>query len=153
MEVVPLFVLVGPRGVIAWQLEIHGLSSTNTGGLDRSCRLLTAKEFAEIFAARQVLRGERFALHYRPGEGQSSRLGLAIPKKQAKTAVLRNAIKRQARELFRRQRAGLPAMDLILRLAQPIAHGAVSRTDKAAWRTEINGLFARLCQKTPRLGS
>lgn len=147
MAVVPSFVPVVPRGDVAWLPEPHCLSSTSTGRLDRFCRLLAAKDFSEVFAARQVLRGKRFALHYRWGEGQRSRLGLAIPKKQAKTAVLRNAIKRQVRELFRHRRLELPAMDLILRLAQPIHCGAISKTDKAGWRAEISNLFDRLCRE------
>ncbi len=68
----------------------------------RQYRLLTPRQYSEAFSARRVLRGERFALHYRRNGLPTSRLGLVIPKKQARTAVLRNAVKRQARETFRR---------------------------------------------------
>ena len=72
------------------------------------------------------------------------RLGLVIPKRQAKTAVLRNAIKRQARELFRR-RTDLPAMDAVLRLAQPVRlDRPISRTDRLGWRNEIDRLLGQL---------
>ncbi len=47
-----------------------------------------------------------------------SRLGLVIPKRLARRAVLRNTIKRQAREVFRHQSESLPALDLVLRLAR-----------------------------------
>lgn len=78
-----------------------------------------------------------------------ARLGLVIPKKQARTAVLRNAIKRQARELFRHRRSALPPLDLVLRLAQSVEcpGGVIDRQAKAAWRAEIAVLFERLCQK------
>lgn len=76
-----------------------------------------------------------------------------IPKKQARAAVLRNAIKRQARELFRLRRAGLPPFDLVLRLARPVGSAAacaaaINPQSQAAWRAEIVGLFDQLCQKT-----
>jgi ribonuclease P protein component len=113
----------------------------------RQYRLLTPGQYSEAFSARRVLRGEFFALHYRRNGLPSPRLGLVIPKKQARTAVLRNAIKRQARELFRQRRAGLPALDLVLRLAQPVGpggRGAADRRAKASWRTEIGALLDRL---------
>lgn len=64
---------------------------------------------------------------------------MVIPKKQARTAVLRNAIRRQAREAFRLKRTGLPAFDLVLRLVQP-----VTAMEKTAWRAEIETLLDRL---------
>ncbi len=69
-----------------------------------------------------------------------------IPKKQARAAVLRNAIKRQARELFRLRRKDLPSMDLVLRLARPavLPVRVIDRQIKAEWRAEIGALFARL---------
>ena len=103
-----------------------------------------------MFAARRVLRGTCFALHYRPNGLMSPRLGLVIPKKQARAAVLRNAVKRQTRELFRRQRSSLPGFDLILRLTQPLDRPkrAIDTQVKAHWRAEITALFDQLCKKT-----
>ena len=130
-----------------------GVVTTENFGFDRQLRLRVATEFSEVFAARKVLRGPCFALHYRPNDRPHARLGLVIPKKQARAAVLRNAIKRQARELFRLRRAGLPPCDLVLRLARPVGsaapvHAAIDPRSKAAWRAEIVGLFDQLCQKT-----
>ncbi len=73
------------------------------------------------------------------------RLGLVIPKKLARRAVLRNAIKRQAREAFRLRRTNLPALDLVLRLARP-----VSGMEKKRWRAEIDDLFERLVSSEKR---
>ncbi len=105
-----------------------------------------AAEFSEVFAARKVLRGARFAVHYRPNGKQFPRLGLVIPKKRARTAVLRNALKRQARELFRRRRADLPPLDLVLRLAGSLGTPALAgdRAARAAWCAEMAALFDRL---------
>jgi ribonuclease P protein component len=118
---------------------LNDTGSAEDFGYGRQQRLLKPVEYAEAFAARRVLRGKRFALHYRANGRTEPRLGLVIPKKQARRAVLRNAIKRQAREVFRKQKAALPALDLVLRLAQPA--GAI---DKPAWRAEIAALFEQL---------
>lgn len=54
-----------------------------------------------------------------------ARLGLVIPKRSIRHAVRRNAIRRWARESFRRRQHELPAVDVILRV-----HGtAVTHAD------------------------
>jgi ribonuclease P protein component len=104
--------------------------------------LVKAAEFSDVFAARRVLRGTQFALHVRASGLPTARLGLVIPKKQAATAVLRNAIKRQAREAFRLRRARRPALDLVVRLTNPVSgHDPAQRS---AWRAEIGKLLDRL---------
>ena len=105
-------------------------------------RLHTPGEYAAVFEKRRVLRGEWFHLHVGPGS-TGARLGLVIPKKNARRAVLRNLVKRIAREVFRHARAGLPAADVVLRLAKPLA-GPVDRERRQAWRVDIEGLLARL---------
>lgn len=125
-------------------------SSASVESFCRQHRLLAAKDYAEVFAARRVLRGTCFALHYRPNSLPHARLGLVIPKKQARAAVLRNAVKRQTREVFRRRRTSLPPFDLILRLTQPLDRPKRG-SDKQArenWRAEITALFDQLCLKT-----
>jgi ribonuclease P protein component len=113
---------------------------------------LAAAQYAEVFATRRALRGALFVLHYRPNALAHARLGLVIPKKQARTAVLRNAIKRQAREIFRSVGSGLPAADLVMRLNAPADRPkqpalAQDRQARARWREEISALFAQLGQK------
>jgi len=58
-------------------------------------------------------------LHYQPrvGAADDARLGLVVGKKFLKRAVDRNRCKRVLREQFRLRRAGLPAVDLVARLA------------------------------------
>ena len=111
--------------------------------------MLKPAEFSTVFSARQVVRGTHFVLHYRLNDLPVARLGLVIPKKQAHAAVLRNAIKRQARELFRHRRVGLPPLDLVLRLAQSVERpgSAIDKQARAAWRAEFAVLFERLCRK------
>jgi ribonuclease P protein component len=92
------------------------------------------------------VRGDRFDLRYRRNEGSSARLGLIIPKRLARRAVLRNVLKRLARESFRQVLADLPAMDVVLRLAKtPLPPGSSDlRTLRGAWRKEMDSLLAGL---------
>ncbi len=113
-------------------------------GFGAGLRLREAGEFAAVFAHRRVLRGALFDLHYRPNGGASARIGFVTAKKLARRAVWRNAIKRVGRDTFRLARPGLPAMDLLLRLAKPVS--ADSAEARAAWRADIGALLARLPQ-------
>ncbi|MCK9387474.1 MAG: ribonuclease P protein component [Sulfuritalea sp.] len=97
-------------------------------------------------AARRVVRGECFDLHYRwVGADNRARLGLIVPKRLARAASLRNAIKRQGREAFRLMATGIQPCDLVLRLTRPIK-GVRARdgAQKKIWRMEMEGLLKRL---------
>lgn len=97
-------------------------------------------------AARKVLRGAVFDLHYRlTGGHQASRLGLIVSKRLARAATLRNAIKRQGREAFRLVAIDIPPCDLVLRLTKPVkAVNARDRVQKKLWRMDLVSLFKRL---------
>ncbi|MCX7149130.1 MAG: ribonuclease P protein component, partial [Rhodocyclales bacterium] len=109
-------------------------------------RLHKPEEFTAVMAARRVVRGEYFDLHYRPVSADSSaRLGLIVPKRLVRTASLRNAIKRQGREAFRLIAAEIPSCDLILRLTRPVK-GVMARDgeQRKGWRREMESLLGRL---------
>jgi ribonuclease P protein component len=79
--------------------------------------------------------------------GRTARLGLIVPKRLAKRAVLRNLIKRQVREAFRLVAQDLPQGDLVVRLARmpkgvPVPLIRVEL--KKNLRREVVGLFARI---------
>lgn len=98
-----------------------------------------------MLAHRKVLRGESFDLHFGkappPAQG---RLGLIIPKRLARNASLRNAVKRQGREAFRLLGLAL-GNDLVLRLKRPQTKSkADPRQQKKLWRQEIETLMKRL---------
>jgi ribonuclease P protein component len=117
-------------------------------------RLHAPAEFSVVFAARRVLRGKCFDLHYAPrpvsevssSSVTSARLGLVVAKKLARFAVQRNLLKRLARETFRQMRCGLPAYDLVLRLARSPGdkHKAEGRK---ALREDMEKLLVRFAQQ------
>lgn len=82
-------------------------------------RLRAAAEFQAAFKEGKRLSSPQFRLiaRLRP-DAPEARLGIAVSRKADKRAVARNRIKRMARELFRRERALLPAGDYVL-VAQP----------------------------------
>jgi ribonuclease P protein component len=72
----------------------------------------------------------------RPGP---ARLGLAIAKKQVRRAVDRNRIKRIVRETFRRHRARLPGVDLVV-----MARAAASTADNRRLAASLERHFTRI---------
>lgn len=126
-------------------------------------RLHQASEFAAVFQHRRVLRGILFDLHWRPNGLETARLGLVVPKRLARRAVQRNLIKRLSRELFRRRRSSLPALDLVFKLARkPGAKSVKDTKDSVAvaenktrsdvrreFRTEVVNDFEALLHKLP----
>ena len=130
---------VVPRAVIA-------SASERAASFRFEQRLHRPEEFSAVMAARQVVRGQCFDLHYRgPGTGSCARLGLMVPKRLARAASLRNAIKRQGREAFRLMAVEIPPCDLVLRLTRPIKNvRAGDCAQRKLWRTEIEALLRRL---------
>ncbi len=98
----------------------------------RAARLLTPDEFTRALKTRPI-RGKFLWIHRVElaalADAQVAetgaldkavrrpQLGMMIGKRNAKTAVLRNAIKRRIREQFRLRQAGLPARAYVARLA------------------------------------
>jgi ribonuclease P protein component len=118
------------------------------GALDRLHR---PGEFAAVMSSRARACGGCFELRYRsrqptgPGlAAGGARLGLIIPKRLARRAVLRNLLKRLARESFRGVRPGLPPVDIVVRLAKPpLTPGQSVDADKRrAWRRNLDELLA-----------
>ncbi|MFA4969069.1 MAG: ribonuclease P protein component [Sulfuritalea sp.] len=109
-------------------------------------RLHRPEEFTAVMGARRVVRGQCFDLHYRgPGMAGCARLGLIVPKRLARAASLRNAIKRQGREAFRLLAVEIPPCDLVLRLTRPIKNvRAGDNAQRKVWRAEIETLLRRL---------
>lgn len=76
--------------------------------------------------------------------------GAVVPKRHARRAVTRSLLKRQMRETVRRYEARLPPGLWVLRLRAPFDRqafrSAASLALKAAARSELDGLLARVCR-------
>lgn len=102
-------------------------------------------EFSAVFAQRQVIRGPCFDLLRNTMTGHAARLGLVVPKRLAKRAVLRNLIKRQVREAFRHIAQDLPQGDLVVRLSRMPKVMPTGRLElKKVFRSEAGVLFGRI---------
>lgn len=103
-------------------------------GFPRSVRLLSGRDFAQVFAAPQRQADRFFTVLARPNKVGCARLGLAISKKAARRAIDRNRLKRLIRESFRLHRAALPAVDIVV-MARP---AAVSQANATLLRSLAN---------------
>ena len=80
----------------------------------RRARLTGRKAFTGVFA-RPVKSSDRyFTVLARPNDLPYSRLGLAISRKVAKSAVARNRLKRVVRESFRHHQQELGGLDCVV---------------------------------------
>jgi ribonuclease P protein component len=75
-------------------------------------RLLSAKDFERVFAARVSVSDAWIVLYGATTEAGNARLGLTVPRRIG-GAVLRNRWKRLLREAFRLSQHELPAVDLV----------------------------------------
>jgi ribonuclease P protein component len=76
-------------------------------------RLLTPDAFRYVFEKPRKFGGEAIDFYVRKNHKTHARLGLAVPKRSLKSAVMRNRIKRQLREQFRMSADGLKGYDII----------------------------------------
>ena len=86
----------------------------------REARLLQPDDFLRAMKTR-AFRGKYLWVYRRAVENaERPQLGLMIGKKNARNAVLRNAIKRRVREQFRLRQVGLPTVQYVVRLSTSV---------------------------------
>ena len=113
----------------------------------RAARLLQPDDFVRALKTR-AHRG-RFIWVYRRAEIGSDRqaprprLGLMIGKKNARTSVLRNAVKRRIREQFRLRQSVLPASQYVVRLSVAITTKDVGAVI-AEWTSALEHDIAKM---------
>ncbi len=108
-----------------------------------SARLHRPSEYAAALKGRRVARGALFVVHLSREPSAQARLGLIIPKRLARLAVVRNAIKRVLRDAWRQRRHALPAADLVFRLVAPPPQGSLTHLKRAV-RQEADALLLRV---------
>ncbi len=105
----------------------------------RASRLNDGASFTGRFSGR--LRGKAILILFRPNRVGHHRLGLAISKKYVALAVVRNSIKRTAREIFRTQPIEGPALDIVVR-----PHRPVNKVDVASISKDLSRMWSELSQ-------
>ncbi|MBS0576456.1 MAG: ribonuclease P protein component [Proteobacteria bacterium] len=126
------------------------------GRFPRTARLLRPAQFENVFAGGQRLNGTMFRLHVRDAANAAMvadaadrrapvpRLGIAVPKRVAASAVERNRIRRIVREDFRHRRGQLAAVDYVL-----VAQRAAAAAPAPALRDALAGLWRRAATLKP----
>jgi ribonuclease P protein component len=140
--------LIAAVGIVAGdEISVRKAKDRTFRSFPSSARLHQPGEFAAVLASPLRARAGCFELRYCLNEAsRSARLGLVVPKRLARQAVLRNGIKRIAREAFRHLLAELPSADIVIRLAAPARwplRGS-DGTQLIVWRTQIDGLLANI---------
>ncbi len=122
-------------------------------------RLTSRPQFQAVMAGAVVAKTPHFALH-RLALGDAALfpradawLGIVLPKRWARRAVTRNAIRRQIYEAARRCSSSLPQAAWVVRLRSEFSRqqfvSASSDPLKKAVRMELEQLFARVCVAAP----
>jgi ribonuclease P protein component len=112
------------------------------GGFPRAARLLVPADFKTCFGAGQRLGARYFRVHYVFAE--RPRLGLAVSRKVDRRAVVRNRLKRTARDSFRLARGGLPPVDIVL-----LARLEAAKASPAELRADLASLWRRVAALKP----
>mgnify|MGYP005750909747 FL=1 len=101
-------------------------------------------EFKRCLDAGQRMGGAFYRCSVRLDADREPRIGFAISRKVDKRAVVRNRLKRVARDTFRRHRHRLPAGDYVF-----MAKREAATADSAALHRDFERLLARLAALKP----
>ena len=126
-------------------------------------RITSRLQFQAVMAGQTVAKTPHFALHSAPLSGQHAGhdlfpqvgawLGVVLPKRWARRAVTRNAIRRQIYEAAREKAHQLPQAAFVVRLRTEFSRkqfvSATSDALKRAVRAELDQLLDRVVQRVP----
>jgi ribonuclease P protein component len=102
----------------------------------RSSQRLGAAQVSAVLKSGRLARSTRLYLYRLPNEFGRPRLALIVPKRLASSAVVRNRIRRLAREAFRLAQAAIGAQDCVVRLVKVPGEAPITLG-------ELDGLFRR----------
>ena len=104
--------------------------------LPRLARLHGGTHFTGAFSARRQGRFFIVLTRNNPG-GRSARLGIVISRRTAPSAVVRSAVKRVVRDVFRHLRGDLGTTDFVVKVRRPAI-----REEMAEARCELQRLLS-----------
>ena len=102
-------------------------------------RLLNGAEYRRAFKASKKYTFDAFSIYVSTYEQEYPRLGLAISKRHAPTAVQRNSVKRVIREVFRLNYEALPAVDIII-----VSRIGITQLSKQQLREQVQAFLIKL---------
>ncbi|MBB71740.1 MAG: ribonuclease P protein component [Legionellales bacterium] len=106
----------------------------------RGARLKRAEEYSFVFDEPPIrASNSAFILLAKPNQPASTRLGLAVSKKNIRKAHQRNTVKRLLRESFRQRQHELAGLDIVA-----IAKRGASDLDKPQLWQQLEPLWAKL---------
>ena len=134
---------------------------TSMGAVDRVQRLRSKAQFQAVMVGAPVAKTAHFALHRgaldKPTDGRplfpvsAAWVGVVLPKRWARRAVTRNAIRRQIHELSRLHADALPQAAWVIRLRSEFSRkqfvSATSEPLKRAVRAELEQLLGRVLKR------
>ena len=108
----------------------------------RELRLLTPAQFKTVFSNPIKASSAEITLLAVPNQLTHPRVGLTVPKKQVKTAVGRNRVKRIVRDNFRLSQHDLPNLDIVV-----LVRKGVVDMDNATLHKLVEKLWRKLCRR------
>jgi ribonuclease P protein component len=102
-------------------------------------------QFQRVFKRAQRSSDGCFTVLAAPNGTEHARLGLAISKKAARSAVVRNRVKRIARESFRHHQAALGGLDVVV-----LARAGIAVKSRRELHASLTRHWARLIQRCAR---
>jgi ribonuclease P protein component len=112
------------------------------GRFTRHHRLLTPRDFNNVFAKPIKQSDRNLTLLARQNKTNDVRLGLIVPKKQIKSAVKRNRAKRLIRESFRCHQTLLSGLDVVV-----LVRGGLARMSNEAIFSVLDKHWKALSKK------
>ena len=108
---------------------------------DKTCRLLNTAEFEHVFKTGRKNHGKYFLVVACSNNQGSARLGIAVSRKVSTKAVVRNRIKRQIRESFRKNKELLAGLDCVV-----VARSTASSAENPVLRSSINTHWLKISE-------
>jgi ribonuclease P protein component len=119
------------------------MANPSPNQFQKSARLRAAPEFQAVFKSGLKVSGAFFRVYFLSSENNTSRLGMAVPKKALPLSVMRNRVKRICREAFRQQ-SNLPCGDFVV-----VAQSRAKTANNLALKTELLRLLAEFSKACP----